>query len=218
MSELSTSGTPVKLVNKMAAQSSKPVNAAGELLDVPRLVREARDGDEAAFGELMQAYHQRVYGVLIGMVRNADDARDLSQTAWIKVWNKLDTFKGDADFYTWLYRVTTYVGLDFIRKRNRKREVDLLDEMQPDRDADSRVAPSVQSRPDHAAEKGEIRDVFDAALATLSPEHQTTLMLREVEGLSYDEIAKVMKCRRGTVMSRIFYARKSMQEKLKGLR
>jgi len=202
----------------MASPTSKPVNAIGALLDVPGLVQKAQGGDEAAFGELMQAYHQRVYGVLVGMVRNADDARDLSQLAWIKVWNKLHTFKGDADFYTWLYRVTTYVGLDFIRKRNRKREVDLLDEMQPDRSADSNVAPSVMSRPDHAAQKGEIRDVFDAALETLSPEHRTTLLLREVEGLSYDEIAKVMKCRRGTVMSRIFYARKSMQEKLKELR
>ena len=202
----------------MPKHASNPVNTDGEPLDIPRLVKKAQAGDEPAFGELMQAYHQRVYGVLVGMVRNADDARDLSQLAWIKVWNKLHTFKGDADFYTWLYRVTTYVGLDFIRKRNRKREIELLDEMQPDRDANAEVAPSVMSRPDYAAQKGEIRDVFDAALATLSPEHQTTLMLREVEGLSYDEIATVMKCRRGTVMSRIFYARKSMQEKLKDLR
>ncbi len=202
----------------MSIPASKPVNADGKPPDVPRLVRKAQAGDEAAFGELMQAYHQRVYGILIGMVRQADDARDLSQLAWIKVWKKLDTFKGQADFYTWLYRVTTFVGLDFIRKRNRKREVDLLDEMQPDRDTDSDVAPSVLSRPDRVAQQNEIRDVFDAALATLSPEHRTALMLREVEGLSYDEVAHVMKCRRGTVMSRIFYARKRIQEQLKELR
>ncbi len=205
-------------MNRMATETSKPVNADGEPVDVPRLVKKAQSGDEAAFGDLMQAYHQRVYGVLIGMVRNADDARDLSQQAWIKVWNKLHTFKGDADFYTWLYRVTTFVGLDHIRKRNRKREVDLVEEMQPDRDADADVPPSVRSRPDRDVQATEIRDVFDAALATLSAEHRTTLILREVEGLSYDEIAKVMKCRRGTVMSRIFYARKSIQEKLKDLR
>jgi RNA polymerase sigma-70 factor, ECF subfamily len=202
----------------MANHASNPVNADGEPIDVPGLVQQARKGDETAFGELMQAYHQRVYGILIGMVRSPDDARDLAQQAWIKVWNKLHTFKGDADFYTWLYRVTTFVGLDFIRKRNRKREVDLLEEMDPDRDPDSEVPPSLLSRPDRAAQAAEIRDVFDAALETLSPEHRTALLLREVEGLSYDEIAKVMKCRRGTVMSRIFYARKSIQEKLKGLR
>lgn len=202
----------------MSTPASKPVNADGKPLDVPRLVRKAQAGDEAAFGELMQAYHQRVYGILIGMVRHADDARDLSQLAWIKVWNKLPTFRGQADFYTWLYRVTTFVGLDFIRKRNRKREVDLLDEMRPERDPDSEVPPSVVSRPDRAAQQNEVREVFDAALATLSPEHRTALMLREVEGLSYDEIARVMKCRRGTVMSRIFYARKSIQEQLKELR
>lgn len=202
----------------MPPKASNPLNPDGDPLDVPGLVKKARAGDETAFGELMQAYHQRVYGILVGMVRNADDARDLSQQAWIKVWNKLHTFKGDADFYTWLYRVTTFVGLDFIRKRNRKREVDLLDEMEPDRDANVEVPPSVMSRPDQAARKNEIRDEFAAALDTLSPEHRTALLLREVEGLSYDDIAKVMKCRRGTVMSRIYYARKSMQNKLRELR
>ncbi len=202
----------------MSKPASNPVNADGEPIDVPVLVQQARNGDESAFGELMQAYHQRVYGILVGMVRNPDDAGDLAQQTWIKVWNKLDTFKGDADFYTWLYRVTTFVGLDFIRKRNRKREVEMLDELAPERDPDSEMAPSLTSRPDQAAQQTEVRDVFDAALDTLSPEHRTALMLREVEGLSYDEIAKVMKCRRGTVMSRIFYARKSMQEKLKELR
>lgn len=194
------------------------MNANGVPLNVPELVRKAQRGDEAAFGELMQAYHARVYGLLVGMVQHADDARDLSQQAWIKVWRKLHTFKGDADFYTWLYRLTTFVGLDYIRKRNRKRESELPEGLEPERDLDALIAPSVSSRPDEAAQADEIRMEFERALSGLTAEHRTALILREVEGLSYDEIAKVMKCRRGTVMSRIFYARKRIQGELSQLR
>lgn len=202
----------------MTTQSSKPLDDTGEPLDVSLLVQRAQAGDQSAFGELMQAYHQRVYGILVGIVRNADDAQDISQLAWVKVWNKLSTFKGDADFYTWLYRVTTFAGLDFIRKRKRKREVELLEGAEPRRDGDAGLPPSVLSRPDRAAQSAEIRDLFDAALEQLSPEHRAALLLREVEGLSYDEIARAMKCRRGTVMSRIFYARKRIQEKMRDAR
>ncbi len=202
----------------MAAPASNPVNRDDEPIDVARLVHAAQGGDEQAFGELMQAYHARIYAVLIGMVRNADDARDVSQQVWIKVWNKLDTFKGDANFYTWLYRVATFAGLDFIRRRDRRRETEISDALEPDRNADDIVPTSLTSRPDHAALSAEVQDVFEQALQTLSPEHRTTLILREVEGLSYDEIATVMKCRRGTVMSRIFYARKRIQQALEDLR
>ena len=165
----------------------------------------------------MTTYHQRIYGVLFGMVRNAEDAKELAQQAWIKAWNKLDTFKGDSDFYTWVYRIATFTGLDFLRKRKRLQETELLDAVEPARRVDSHLPPSVTSRPDHMAQKSEVREVFEASLAKLSPEHRTALVLREVEGMSYDEIAEVMKCRKGTVMSRIFYARKSIQEDMKDL-
>lgn len=202
----------------MSPNASNPLNTDGEAVDVPRLVQLAKDGDEAAFGALMQAYYTRVYGLLKGIVRHEDDARDLSQQVWVKVWNKLDSFKGDSDFYTWLYRVATFAGLDFVRKRKRQREVELSEAMEPNRDADAVLPPSLTSRPDSAAQTAEIQTVFERALETLSPEHRTALMLREVEGLSYDEIAQVTGCRRGTVMSRIFYARKSIQEQLKDVR
>ncbi len=202
----------------MSPHASNPVNADGDVVDVPRLVQLAKNGDEAAFGELMQAYYTRVYGLLNGIVRHEDDARDLSQHVWVKVWHKLDSFKGDSDFYTWLYRVATFAGLDFVRKRKRQREVELSEALEPNRDADSVLPPSLTSRPDSAAQTAEIQTVFERALETLSPEHRTALMLREVEGLSYDEIAVATGCRRGTVMSRIFYARKSIQAQLKDVR
>lgn len=202
----------------MPAHPSNPVNAEGVPLDVPRLVQQAKGGDEVAFGELMQAYYPRVCQVLIGMVRNQDDVRDLSQQVWIKVWNKLHTFKGDADFFTWLYRVTTFAGLDYIRKRNRRREVEIEDSLEPERNIDALVPPSLTAQPDQMAMTAEVRQTFDEALAALSADHRTALILREVEGMSYDEIATVMRCRRGTVMSRIFYARQAVQEKMRRVR
>ena len=202
----------------MVSETSKPVDAEGNPLDIPRLVALARNGDEAAFGELMQAYHQRVYGVVLGVVRNPDDARDVAQQAWIKVWNKLDTFRGGSDFFTWVYRVATFMGLDHIRKRKRQREVewDGRDEGLPPAPVD---APTrAVSRPDEEMRAAEVQAAFEEALEGLSPEHRTALVLREQEGLSYDEIARAMRCRRGTVMSRIFYARQSVRERMKDLR
>ncbi len=205
-------------MNKMTESASKPVNEAGETLDVGRLVEAAKGGDAGAFGELVKGYHVRVHGLLMGIVHNEDDARDLAQVAWVKAWKKLDTFKGAADFYTWLYRLVTFAGLDFLRKRKRQRETSLDERDEWIGDAETTTAPSVISRPDRAVQASEIESMFKEALVGLSPDQRTALVLREVEGLSYDEIAKVMKCRRGTVMSRIFYARKSIQEKLKELR
>lgn len=186
--------------------------------DVGALVEKARQGDERAFGELVQMYHQRIYGLIFGMVHNAEDAKDLSQQAWVKAWKKLDSFKGRSEFYTWVYRIATFVSLDFIRSRARKRETEWLEAVEPARDANAEMPPSMTARPDRDLQHSEIRDVFDRAVEALTPEHKAALLLREVEGLSYDEIARVMKCRKGTVMSRIYYARKSLQQKMGELR
>ncbi|MFH0981191.1 MAG: sigma-70 family RNA polymerase sigma factor [Planctomycetota bacterium] len=184
---------------------------------VRRLVRSARGGDEEAFGELVKMYHERVCGLAYGLVSNAEDAKEIAQQTWVKVWNKLRDFKGDAEFFTWVYRVASNASLDFLRHKTRLREDSLVDGVEPQEAFSRERAPSENPRPDREAERAEIRRVFEQALESLSSEHRLALTLREVEGLSYDEIAKVMKCRKGTVMSRIFYARRAMQEKLKEL-
>jgi len=184
---------------------------------VHRLVREAREGDEDAFGELVRLYHHRVFGVAYRFVGNADDAQELAQVTWLKAWEKLPTFKERSEFFTWVYRIATYVSLDFIRKRTRRREEPLLEERDPGREPGSGEPPSARPRPDRQLEHGEMQERFERALQELSPEHRMALVLREIEGLSYEEIARVMKCRKGTVMSRIYYARKNMQERLKDL-
>ena len=206
-------------VNKPRPAASKVRNEdASEVPDDRELVARARDGDEEAFGALVQMYHQRVYNVARGFVREPEDARDLAQQAWLKVWKKIDTFKGESGFFTWLYRIVTFVCLDYLRKKKRRAETELEESLEIHREAGAEPAPSASPNPVRALAAGEIRDRFEAALQTLSPPQRTAIVLREVEGLSYEEIARAMHCSKGTVMSRIFYARKNLQHQLEDLR
>jgi len=182
------------------------------------LVERARGGDQEAFGALVQMYQQRLYGVVYRFVRNPEDAQELTQVAWVKAWKKLDSFKARSEFFTWLYRVAAFVCLDYLRSRRRRKEEVLEDAIDPPRDPGAVLAASSNPRPDHQVARAEIREIFDRALEDLSPEHRMALVLREVEGKNYEEIAEVMGCRKGTVMSRIFYARKHMQEAMRDVR
>ena len=186
--------------------------------EVHALVQRAQSGDEEAFGELVIMHHQKVFAVLYKMVRNEDDAQELSQKTWVKVWQKLSTFKGDAAFFTWVYRIATYTGLDHLRAKKRRPEVEYLDELDAGgASGDLERAPSSLSRPDKAMENAEVMEKFEEALELLSDKHRTALVLREVDGLSYEEIAEVMDCKVGTVMSRIFTARKAIRAYMKDL-
>jgi RNA polymerase sigma-70 factor (ECF subfamily) len=185
---------------------------------VDHLVKKARGGDEEAFGELVKMYHRRVCNLTYGLVNNAEDAAELAQQTWVKVWNKLGSFKEDARFFTWVYRIASNTGLDFLRHKSRLREDALPDGVEPTVNPDLDRAASQNPRPDRELAQSEIREVFEKSLESLSPDHRMALILREVDGLSYEEIAKIAGCRKGTVMSRIFYARKKMREKLEDLR
>lgn len=185
---------------------------------VSHLVARARGGDEDAFGELVRAFHGRVYGVIYRMVNHAEDARELEQQTWVKAWQRLDSYKGDAQFFTWLYRIAVNAVFDHSRRAARRKEVSLDEspELDPKPAAEWQVPDD--GRPDRGLEREEVRRAFDAALASLTPEHRMALILREVEGLSYREIAQAMKCRTGTVMSRIFYARRQVQQMMQDVR
>ena len=177
----------------------------------------ARKGDPDAFGEFFNVYHARLFAVISRVVSNPDDARDITQRSWVKAWQKLDTFKGDSSFYTWLCRIATFTALDHLRSRKRRGEVEYLDELDAASEG-GQVAARPGDRPDRAMQKTEVREKFEAALHQLSDKHRAALILREVEGLSYEEIAETMGCRIGTVMSRIFNARKQIQQYLKDTR
>lgn len=199
----------------MGKASEKRNPRPDDPVNLDQLVRQVRKGDEEAFGVLVQHYHQRLYHVVYRFVPNRDDAMELAQQVWVKAWNKRTSFRGESAFFTWLYRIAHFTCLDFIRSRARRPEDEFNPDLLPRMDPSVQSAPSRDGRPDHAAEHAEVRERFEAALSGLTQEHRTALVLREVEGLSYDEIARVMRCRKGTVMSRIFYARRKIQEEMK---
>ena len=177
------------------------------------LVEKARTGDGAAFATLLRKYERRVYAVAQGILRNADDARDASQEAFWKAHNALATFDGQAQFFTWMYRITVNVSIDYLRKR-RGLKVEFDDARANDEDtADPNgVSPRrLGFDPERALQDQELRGQLERSLQKLSPAHRAVLVLREVEGLSYQEMADVVGCSIGTIMSRLFHARKKMQ-------
>ena len=147
------------------------------------------------------------------MIKNEVDAWDLSQEIFLKVWKALPKFEARAKFSTWLYRITHNVVYDWLRKR----KIDSVGELddgilnQSDIAVGSRTSPSVPARPDQALVNSELGERINAALATLNAEHRETILLRDVQGFDYKEIAKAMDCSLGTVMSRLYYARKKLQ-------
>ena len=182
---------------------------------IQQLIKAAQGGDEDAFGELVTSHYERIYRHLWTYVRNEHDARDLAQETWIKVWDKIQTFRGEAPFGAWVARIATRTAFNFIRRRKRLKEVAIPGSDQTSLLQDTDAIPP--DRPDEALQRSEIRDRFHSALDTLSEKHRTVLALRELEGLSYTEIAETLRCRTGTVMSRLFNARKAIQYKLKDL-
>ena len=178
------------------------------------LVARAQNGDQRAFGQLVELHHSHIYGQILRMVRDPEDAKEIAQLAWIKAWKKIHTFRFESAFSSWLYRVATFTALDAIRKRDSRREVSMDDEEHSYSvgQTASVVAPPEQLR---NLERKEIKTRFLEALEELPEQHKIALMLRENEGLSYKEIAKKTNCKLGTVMSRIFNARKAIQSQMK---
>lgn len=206
-------------LNSTESPASNPMDEdAAEAARVMDWVVRAQAGDEAAFGELVKHYHSRVFAVVVRMVRQAEDAREIAQTTWVKAWQRLDSYRRDSKFFTWIYRIAVNTAMDHMRKVSRQREVPLEDEEGREAMPAPEWSGSLVARPDHAAEQDEVRRVFNEALADLSPEHRAALVMREVEGRSYREIAELQGCRSGTVMSRLFYARRAIQDKLRSVR
>ena len=186
-----------------------------EPLDVD-LVKRSQAGDTRAFDLLVTRYRGRIYAMTYHLVQNETEAWDLAQEAFIKAWRALPNFKLDAAFYTWLYRIAHNVTYDWLRKKKIQGDGEFDDERTEHRAMPgSRTAPQGFDAPDRAIKRQELGQRINEAIARLSSDHRQAIVLREIEGLSYEEIAEVMKCSLGTVMSRLFYARKKLQEMLK---
>jgi len=188
-------------------------------LDDRELVGRAREGDADAFRRLYDRHKRRAYSLAYGMLKNQDDALDVVQEGFIKAHRHLDRFEGNSSFYTWLYRIIMNLAIDHIRKAKRTRHVDFNDALSHEQDdapvgEESLLPQILGANPHTSLARREIRDHIASALETLSDKHRAVLILREVDGLSYEEMAQVMECSKGTIMSRLFHARKNMQKRL----
>lgn len=172
------------------------------------LVELARTGDFAAFEELVRTYRNDVYGLAYHFLRNREEAWDISQEVFIKTHRSLARFRGDSSFKTWLMRITANQCKDYLKKRR-------LDAVPFNEEIEAHDAPSGVLGPDSAAEARELGVAITKALDTLPFKHRTAFVLREFDGLSYEDMAKVMNCNIGTVMSRLHHARKKLQANLK---
>jgi RNA polymerase sigma-70 factor (ECF subfamily) len=181
------------------------------------LVRAAQRGDMGAFEELVARHRDKIYARAYTMMRNEEEALDLSQEAWVKGWQRLRQFQGESSFGTWMTRIVINLCLDQLRKHKRQR-TESLDELNEEAGGVERQMPVVTVNPTAGLERVELRQRIDRALGQLSYEHRTVLVLHEFEELEYKQIAKVMECSIGTVMSRLFYARRKLAALLADLK
>ena len=180
------------------------------------LVRMAQRGDMRAFEELVGRHRDKIFARAFSMVRNEDEALDLSQDAWVKGWQRLAQFQGDSSFITWMMRIVINLSLDQLRRQKRQRAESF--ELMEEEGRVERHLPVVNPNPTAGLERAELRERIDRALGQLSHEHRSVLVLHEFEGMEYKEIARRMRCSIGTVMSRLFYARRRMASLLAGLK
>jgi RNA polymerase sigma-70 factor (ECF subfamily) len=181
------------------------------------LVAKARAGEPDAFRALVVRYQRKVYALALGIVKDPDLAWDVAQEAFVRVHRALPEFEGKSAFSTWLFRIATHLGIDAVRRERASRKDDLDDVSEADvaEAGEGILATALGNDPRENALRRELAGKIQEALATLPEKHRTILVLREVEGLSYEELAERLGIHKGTVMSRLFHARKKMQAALR---
>ena len=180
------------------------------------LVAKSQAGDTSAFNQLVTRYRTRAFSMIYHMVRNEQDAWDLAQDGFLKAWKSIGRFRGQSSFYTWLYRILMNVSIDWLRRKQIEGGTEFDDQIGLRHIAPGApTAPREELQPVERISDQEIRGRIDAAIEKLSPDHRTAIVMREIDGLEYSEIAEQMGCSIGTVMSRLFYARKKLQTMLK---
>ena len=180
------------------------------------LVKRAQTGDQRAFRQLVERYQRKVYAVALGMVKDRQEALDVSQEAFVKVFKYLQHFKGDSSFYTWLYRITTNLCIDSMRRRAASGgDAEAFDESIQSEYAEASVGilgSRLGTNPQKSALRRELAEKIEEALAQVPEKHRAILLLRELEGMSYEDLARTLKIPKGTVMSRLFHARAKVQK------
>jgi RNA polymerase sigma-70 factor (ECF subfamily) len=165
-----------------------------------------------AFDSLVERYQERIYGLCYHLTSNHEEAADLAQDTFVKAWQALSSFKGDASFFTWVYRIAVNTTLNYLKSRRRRTLHVSLDDLDLNAENDPEVVALVSERtPRRDLRLREIQERLNASLQKLSEEHRTVLVLHDIQGLAHDEIARTLGCNPGTVRSRLFYARQQMQ-------
>jgi RNA polymerase sigma-70 factor (ECF subfamily) len=182
------------------------------------LLRRAQAGDQEAFGTLMRAHYEPTFRLVCSIIRDEHAARDVCQEVWLSAWRNIGNFRGEAKFSTWVHPIAVRRAIDHLRSRKRffSRFLPFLsgDEGDSDQRGPRTPEPVAEGNPREFAERDESKNRFEAAINSLPPKHRAVLALREIKGLSYDEIADTLSIRRGTVMSRLFNARRMLVQKL----
>jgi RNA polymerase sigma factor RpoE len=194
-----------------AAQSDAPASVAAAQVDEMSLVKRARQGDLAAYDDLVRRYQERIYATIYHMTSNHEDANDLAQEAFIKAFQALKSFKGGSSFYTWVYRIAVNKTINFLKQRKNRAQMSLDDlDFNAEHDPDL-VALISEKTPRREINLAELQEKLNASMQKLSESHRLVVTLHDVQGLSHEEIAEIMDCNIGTVRSRLFYARQQLQ-------
>jgi len=199
-----------KTIDRPAAPDV-PETVDGEELDDITLVRRAQREDTRAYDVLVRRYQERIYATVYHMTSNHDDANDLAQETFIKAFRALKSFKGDSSFYTWIYRIAVNKTINFLKQRKNRVQISLNDvDFNAENDPDL-VALTSERTPRRDLNLAELQEKLNAAMQKLSEHHRMVVTLHDVQGLSHEEIGKIMDCNVGTVRSRLFYARQQLQ-------
>jgi len=177
--------------------------------DDHRLIAECLQGRTAAFGELVRRYQDRLFNTVHRLVDNAEDAQDVVQDAFLNAYQSLGSFKGDSQFFTWLYRIAVNTAISMKRKQ---RVVYSLRGARGEEGSSEPLDPSEFSRPEHAVEKAELERRVQGALNRLSPEHRAVLVLKDIDGQKYEAMAEILGVPIGTIRSRLHRARIELRE------
>jgi len=200
----------VKLQDELPAMQ-EPEKAEPAPIEDLELVRRSQGGDVAAYDELIRRYQERIYATVYHMTSNHEDANDLAQETFIKGYTALKSFKGDSSFYTWIYRIAVDKTINFIKQRKNRTHLSLNDiDFNAENDPDL-VALISDKTPRRDIGLSELQEKLNEAMQKLSPVHRLVVTLHDVQGLSHEEIGKIIDCNIGTVRSRLFYARQQLQ-------
>jgi len=197
--------------------SNRTQDRARETEEDRALIAQAQAGDMGAFRQLVERHQRRAFAVALAHVRDENDAREIVQDAFLRAFKSLPSFQGSSSFFTWLYRIITNLSIDLMRKPGR-RAVDLDESRLASEDAAETDFPLLSAfdgaDPLDVIRRGEIASRLQSALDALPTYHRAVIVLREVEGLSYEEMAQAMGVSKGTIMSRLFHARQKLQRAL----